>query len=701
MKRTLFAGLLFVTLLFGAGAFFWYFAYEAKEPPPAETPLANLAHPVTIHWQDNDVAHIEATSSSDAASALGYVHGTQRTWSLALWRQTALGRLGEWFGRDLLPFDRHARQLGLHATARDTYDQLPDSTQRLLTAYAEGVNAALRDEAARRHDEFVLLDLSPAPWEPWHALAIERLMAWFATAPPPDTVLAEADRTTAEFFETDAQFRRWLHLYGFDRSIAWATQEDEGPTLFQRHVYGASALPLLHEVVIENEGEPVVSGASLPGTPFFPAGRSEQHTWALLLSSPLELSFAPVDSSTLATAHERIRFHDGDEVLFTTERTPRALPLGEPDSRPLALESLALPDTLSPADSVAVVDSIITRRRSVWQVQWPGFQPVTDATAWQALATDDPAPFELLDGRGLHASAHDDLQVLGTPPVVERFEAGILIGQDDWARAQAQSLRAHRSAAAPPALAALSADDSSTWAAERLSDLRPLLHMVEPSDTRLREALTYLRNWNFIYDQASIGASVFDAWMRAHRAETDSLPQAPNHDLLPVPEDSAALVRQADSLRLDSLQHARLLHHTLEQAVASLTDDFGPDPRRWRWERVNTTPRYFPVWSADSLIDRELRNLPATRYAPIDRPGRGHPSALAGGTSLLDTLPQAPMAWEGWTTADTAPSFTVRRHRFRTDVFLGRHTAPDWRPAPFPLRADDAPAGTTVLRPAQ
>lgn len=699
MKRVLLAVLLLTVLGLGAGILFWYFAYGADERPPPEVRLTGLSSPVTVHWQKNGVARVGAATSSDAAIALGYVHGIQRTWSLALWRQTALGRLGEWFARGVLPLDRHARRLGLGALARDAYAQLPDSARHLLTAYATGLNAALEDGAAQRHDELVLFDLSLAPWEPWHTLALERLVAWLATTPPSETALAAADSATARFFATDTRFRRWLHLYGFDRSVAWAVRHADGrPALFQRHVFGASALPLFQEVILEGRKTTGVRGAALPGTPFFPSGRSDGHAWSVFLSSPLELAFAPVDSSVLTMTHERLRLRSGSELLLTTRRTPGALPLGHPDPHPLVFASLALPDTLSPADSAAVVDSVSARRRSVWQVRWPGFYAVTDAAAWHALTGSRPTSFRLFDGRGLRVTNEGRLRVLGTPAVVERFDHGVFVGQTDWAHDQAQRLRAEQPAASPLPLASLSASDSSAWAADRMATLMPLLDMVEPSTDRLREVRTYLRNWDHRYDYASIGASIFDAWMRAHRAETDSLPPAHPRRPLPPPADSVAYVQWTDSLRADSLRQARLLRRTLGRAVDTLAVRFGPDPRRWRWERVNATPRYFPVWSADSLVDPELKGLSTTRYAPLERPGRGHPSTLAGGTSLLDPIPAAAATWEGWIPPSSS-HFTVRRHQPHTDVFLGRHAIPD-RPAPFPLRSEAAPVATTVLRPA-
>jgi hypothetical protein len=694
----LFIGLLLIALLVGGGVLIWYFAYEADSPPPRSSTVTALAQPATLHWQTNGVARIEATSHADAIAALGYAHGLQRTWTLALWRQTALGRLGEWFGRGVGPLDAHARRIGLASRAEAAYEQLPDSTQRLLQAYTAGVNAALSDGAAARHNELILLDVSVDDWQPWHSIAIERLVGWVATTPPPDSSLAALPDTTQRFFRADDLFRRWLHLYGLERSVAWGTETADGPSLFQRHVYGTSTLPLLQPAILDSGTGPPLTGASVPGTPFFPAGHAHGTAWSVLLHSPMTLTFAPVDSSTLATEYGRIRFRDGGETLLTTQRAPDQLPLSAPDPRPI--DPGVLPDTLSPADSAAAMDSIRTQRRSVWQIRWPGLEPVSDAAAWVALIRgDNTGSFQLVNGNGLRLQSDGEWAVLGDPPVVERFDNSVLVGQTGWAQSQARSLSAQLDTPAPPPVSALSASDSSTWAARGAASVMPFLLTASPADSLVREATTYLRNWDYTYDRASIGASVFETWLRAHRTVTDSLPFLLSRAPLTPPEDSLAYVQWTDSLQADSLRRGEALQNTLAQAVQSLSAEYGPDPRQWRWERVNGSQRHFPVWSADSLVDRNLQGLTDTRYAAVERPGRGHPSALSGGASLLDMTPRPMAAWEGWTMAAPEAPFMVRRPQVYTDIFLGRYTAPDRRPPPMMLRSDSTAAATTRLQP--
>lgn len=698
VRRSLITGLLLLTLLAGGGVLVWYFAYEAETPPPRTSTVTALNQPATIHWQANGVPRIEAASRADALAALGYAHGVQRTWTLALWRQTALGQLGEWFGRGVGPLDQHARRLGFASRAETAYEQLPAAARQLLSAYASGVNAAWADEAAARHSELVLLNVPLADWQPWHSVAIERLVGWLATTPPPDSSLTVLPDSTQRFFRTDDQFRKWLHLYGLERSVAWGIAGADGPSLFQRHVFGASTLPLLQSAIVDDGAGSSLHGASIPGTPFFPAGRMGDTAWSILLHSPMSLAFAPVDSSALRTEYDRIRFRDGGETLLTTVRTPSQLPLSAPDPRPIRAD--VLPDTLSPADSAAAMDSIRTQRRSVWQTGWPGLQPLSDATAWLALSRGETGSFRMLNGHGLQLRPNSPWTVLGDPPVVTRFDDGILVGQTVWAASQARSLSDRLAEPQRLSVEALSSSDSSTWAARGTRSAMPFLLTATPGDSLVREATAYLRNWDHAYDRASIGASVFETWLRTHRAATDSLPFIPPRAPLTPPDDSLALVQWTDSLRADSLRRGEALQATLAQAVQSLSDQYGTDLRRWRWERVNATQRYAPVWSADSIITRNLRGLSETRYAPIERPGRGHPSTLSGGASLLDAAPRPTAAWEGWTTLAPDAPFMVRRPQVRTDVFLGRYTAPDRRPPPTALRSDTTASAQTQLRPA-
>ena len=114
-------------------------------------------------------------------------------------------------------------------------------------------------------------------------------------------------------------------------------------------------------------------------------------------------------------------------------------------------------------------------------------------------------------------------RVLGTPRVEVAFPSGIFIGASRWSAYAAEFLRTQ---AGPVNLEAWIDDAYSIWAAQTAP---PLVNAVseQPADNpALRDALTYLRNWDFAYDRASIAASIFDRWMSIYLDTTGVLPDS-------------------------------------------------------------------------------------------------------------------------------------------------------------------------------
>ncbi len=667
MTRSTWTGVLVAALALLLGI--WWFSTGPDAPYPHTERIDGLADSTTIQWSEEGVAHINTSDSTDFFATLGYAHGVNRGWTLSLWRQTALGNLSRWFGAGVAPLDRHARSLGLARHARQSYERLPPSTKRRLQHYARGMNAALRSGSVRDDAPFVLLDITPASWAPWHGILIERLLAWLATRPldPP----SHAPPSVTEFAEKDRQYRRWLHLHGWNRSVAWATRSGDGPpTLFQRHVLGATAMPVVQEVSWTLSTD-TLTAATLPGTLLFPTGRTPEYAWASLLQSTASLSQTVLDSTRLQTWHERIEPADGDEQLVHVRRHEGDLLLSS--SSP------------SVVDSLAQTDSAQAKPQATgWTLQWPGFHTGSDLPAWLQRAglrdaPPDSARFRLFSASGLYVSAND-WTVLGSPPIIARdsLEQTILIGASPWAQQQAKGLQSLARPPVPTEISDWSASDSSVWAADLMSHLQPVLRTDSQTSGRRQNARTYLRNWNHSYTPASIGATVFDQWMRAYRAELGHVPTL---------TDTAAFFA--------TYRQRRALHRALDR----LTTRLGPDVRRWRWERAVTDRRYFPVWSADSLVEASLEEMRTTRYAPLSRTGQGHPSALAGGPSLVDppAIAPSPTAWAGWTRPNG--SFTVRRHHYAPSAVFARSRIQTDRPPPVRFSLNRAVYSTTLLPP--
>ncbi len=694
---------LLVVLLaaFVLGSVVLYFAYGADDSPPRRVRIEGLAGPATVAWQPNDVVTIRAESHRDRAAALGYAHGMRRGWQAALWRQTARGRLSAWYGPRMMEMDRLTRRLGFGVLAEEAYTRLEPGAQALLAAYPRGMSAALRSEALRRQAAFALLGIAPSPWEPWHTLAVERLIAWLASPLRPlrESTVAVSDSASA-FLAANRRLHDWLGLHGFAHSAAWAGRGDTATHFMQRQVYGHSALPLLLEVVLANaEGTVLRRGATLPGTPFFLAGRSAGqsaaqpggHAWALLPLGTARLVRRPFDS-TATLSHQRIRDAEGAEHLVAARRTPEALFLETPAS----IDTSALAPGLDSLAYLIALDSLRARADSVWQIRWAGFRPVSDHAAWQALASGEETSFRMMTGSGLRVAADGAWQVLGAPRVVRRVDEGVVVGNTFWtehlADQIAQLAAAEQVEQAEQIVAARwLARDASTWAAALAPEMLAALDSLadssrtRPSPSRvqrrlLREALTYLRNWSHTYDRAGIGASIFDAWARAYREATGRLPR-------PLTADTLA---QAESL---------VRYRTLRRAVARLAERHGSDLRQWRWEEVAPHVYRFPGWRADTLAPGWYNRLVRTRYAPLVLPGRGHPSSLSWGVSPAERGPPAPAVWGAWTSTADGDRLHARRRRFDLDAVLGRYRTPLRRPAPVALDTT-ASAPTTTLLPA-
>ncbi|MFB6098307.1 MAG: penicillin acylase family protein, partial [Salinibacter sp.] len=437
MSRRATLGLSLVLLL-AAGLLLWWTLSGPTTQPPSRQSVVGLRDTVSIGWTNQHTAVVDASNDADALRALGYVHGMTRPWTVTLWRRTALGRLSALFGTNLVPIDRHVRTLGFARHARRAYDHLSRSVQQSLKAYGQGLNAALQSERVRRRAPFLYFPLTPERWQPWHALAVERLLAWIGTALP----TMQAASAVPQFLDADRRLRRWLHLHGWTRSLAWAARpraDTTRPILFARHVLGNTATPVIQELTLRRPGRPATLLATLPGTLLFPTGTSGRRSWTYLLSSPLRLERRPIDTTDVQTRHERIRPANGDERLVTVRQYDGGVLLRSPST-----------------DTTAVL-------------RWPGFRPSSDLSHWtrmaQLAAPKSPvsSDVQLFRGLGLTVDSTGTWTVHGEPPIVERGPNTILIGRSPWARHQADALRAHR-AHGLLRPRRWSVSDSSTWA---------------------------------------------------------------------------------------------------------------------------------------------------------------------------------------------------------------------------------------------
>ncbi len=638
-----------------------YLSYRAPAPP-AQAYVPGLGETTRIVVYENGSAAIHAQSARDAYAGLGYLHAQEHAWTMNLWQRTARGNLSAWLGEELLVLDGLTKRLRFASMSKAAYAALSPEDRGLLDAYVQGVNAVLGQRRAEQLHEFLLLRTVPDLWEPWFPLAIERLLAWLAAElPHPDSV-QNTPATLRTLHEENRLLKEWLHLHGFDRSMAWTITDSLGTHLAQRQVYGASAYPLFQEVKMTYPEETAI-GATWIGTPFMPAGRTSGRSWAVLPASTVSLHASTDGAPAPAYEYEKWTTAEGQEVAMRFRR--------DRDGLFLAPDSL-LPAANSSRDMREIRDST----RTGLFLTWSGWEPVSDAAAWFGLLSGSNAPFALQDGDGLVLSGNDPVRITGTPLFVTRDAEVTAISNNSWSAMAAKRLaELATSEPGPRENPAGTGDLRSTWAA----NITPRLIDIVSADGEdkhpalVADALTYLRNWEYTFDKASIPATIMDTWASLYFDSTGTWPG-------PGP-DSAAFGRSGPETH-------EIAYRIMERTVTRLAAQFGTGLEEWRWEKAQPHRYYFPVWSAGNISVEKKSSAAATRYAPILLPGSGHVTTLQYGASLFDREPPAPAQWEAWISTSAWNAFRYRARRFPVHRPFGKYLVSEGAPEPAVLYAD-------------
>ncbi|MFF8600714.1 penicillin acylase family protein [Streptomyces sp. NPDC015232] len=146
--------------------------------------LGALSGPVEVKRDANGIPQIYADNEADLFRAQGYVQAQDRFYEMDVRRHLTAGRLSEMFGRSQVDTDAFLRTLGWRKVAQEEYDKrLSPETKKNLQAYAEGVNAYLKDrDPSDVSVEYAALaftnDYTIEPWTPVDSVAWLKAMAW-------------------------------------------------------------------------------------------------------------------------------------------------------------------------------------------------------------------------------------------------------------------------------------------------------------------------------------------------------------------------------------------------------------------------------------------------------------------------------------------------------------------------------------------
>jgi penicillin amidase len=126
--------------------------------------------PVTIARDARGIPHLRASTDHDLYFADGYAMAQDRLFQMDLTRRYVEGRLAEMLGAPLAATDRRMRLYGIRQLAERIYAGSSPDEKGVLTAFADGVNAAASSEPVPAEYRALLLGFER--WQPQDAIAV-------------------------------------------------------------------------------------------------------------------------------------------------------------------------------------------------------------------------------------------------------------------------------------------------------------------------------------------------------------------------------------------------------------------------------------------------------------------------------------------------------------------------------------------------
>ncbi len=112
----------------------------------------------------------------DLATAIGYVHATDRLTQMIGMKLVSQGRISEMAGPSTLNLDIYLRTLNLKQAAENMYKNISPERLHLLNRYGDGVNAYINAHTDNLPPGLALAGYTPEPWQPIDTLMIFTLV---------------------------------------------------------------------------------------------------------------------------------------------------------------------------------------------------------------------------------------------------------------------------------------------------------------------------------------------------------------------------------------------------------------------------------------------------------------------------------------------------------------------------------------------
>jgi penicillin amidase len=132
--------------------------------------VPGLREPVEVLRDRWGVPHIYAKNADDLFFAQGFVAAQDRLAQLDWWRRVAVGETAEVLGPSAVPADCFARLLLYRGDMKAEWASYSPDTQRIVTAFTDGINAYIDQAGTRLPVEFQILGYAPKKWQPQDCL---------------------------------------------------------------------------------------------------------------------------------------------------------------------------------------------------------------------------------------------------------------------------------------------------------------------------------------------------------------------------------------------------------------------------------------------------------------------------------------------------------------------------------------------------
>ena len=359
--------------------------------------------PVQIVRDQYGIPHIFGDTDADVFFGLGFVHAQDRLWQMLIFRQAVQGRLSEVFGSRTLATDELMRRLDMNGLAASSYEAQDRETKAALEAYADGVNAWLGavDDSIFNDGapELLLFDFEIRPWQPFESIAIMNLQAYELTVHAGNEILRaraggvltpqrledlmpdvprmiapdltqHAATTAATTLNTRLPANGGISpstsLFAASlggASNAWAASPDKsaaGGSLLANdpHLgFSAPSVWMLARLELSTGG---VIGATIPGMPAMPVGRSASLGWGVTSSylDDQDLFIEQLDpdsDSRYLTPEGYKEFRTKNEVINVKGESPVVIELRWTENGPLLPADFHEISDIIPEDHVAAL----------------------------------------------------------------------------------------------------------------------------------------------------------------------------------------------------------------------------------------------------------------------------------------------------------------------------------------------------------